>query len=447
MHSSVATPNEDTHSPPLPLLPATAQPAMTAVARHFLPQMGLSNASSHTLYAYDMAPSLHYQHQHSSADVHHTYVGDMWEEAVPERRGAAVVNERQADLFVRSPSSTDGSSQFSAPAAASRPHQSDMGSVSTAASVTDTSAIKQSASSSSLASGSPASAAERKRRRVEKHREVDSLRRSREAKALASLLDVLCEEQQAQERREQKRARRPTAPRSRAQVLETAVTRMRSMRAAISSLETAPPQTPETALTSNSDVNASTSSSSLSQAASVGVRLPGPSLLDSRSALTADLPGCYEMLFRCTPDHAMLFSARTRACLDVSDDFCSWAGYDSAQMIGTVVDLCPFSPLSQLPAYGLIDYSASSASGDAAKQESCIDAVDSIPEWQATLNRQQLAALFRGEERRVQCLFRLVLSDKRRVDGWFRCWTVGPQNSANQLLVIQTNAESYVLAA
>ena len=260
---------------------------------------------------------------------------------------------------------------------------------------------------------------------------VDAVRRSREAKALSTLLEVLREEQLRQDRAGQKRAKSSATPRSRAQVLESAVTRLRAMRTAISAQEAALPSPGST----HSPPSLSTSSppSAVSSISSPSPTAPSPSAELSPTAIES--PSRYESLFRCSPDHTILFSARTRACLDVSDEFCAYSGYNNTQVIGRVVDLCPFSPSSQLAEYGIIDCSAAST------------AVECMPSWQVSLNRQQLGALFEGRERRVQCLFRLVLSDQSRVDGWFRCWTVGQLGSPSQVLVIQTNADSYLPAA
>ena len=289
-----------------------------------------------------------------------------------------------------------------------------------------------SSSGSSTVSQPALSAAERKRRRVEKHRVVDAVRRTREARALSSLLEVLREEQLAQERVEKKRPKSTTQPRSRAQVLETAVTRLRSMRALLSAQESASP--PPHITLALPTVSSSSSSSSSFTSLTTTVRA------STTSSLTKlDSPSDrYESLFRRAPDHTILFLAHTRTCVDVSDEFCSYSGYPTTQVIGTVVDLCPFSPTSQLADYGVIDCNQRGHSSKA---------VECVPSWQVSLNRQQLSALFEGKERRVQCLFRLVLSDQSQVDGWFRCWTVGQLGSPSQLLVLQTNAESYLAAA
>ena len=296
-------------------------------------------------------------------------------------------------------------------------------------------------SASSLSSGVAVSAAERKRRRVEKHRVVDAVRRSREAQALSRLLEVLRDEQLLQERADNKRAKSTAAPRSRAQVLETAVTRLRAMRTLLSGPESTqcpPVATDHPPVSAASSVASSASAaSSISSPASFVPTSPATSL-DTTVEFSG---GRYESLFRCAPDHTMLFSAHTRTCLDVSDEFCAYSGYSNTQVIGTVVDLCPYSAALQLAEYGIIDCSAASAERSQSRAAEC------IPEWQVSLNRQQLISLFEGRERRVQCLFRLVLHNQSQVDGWFRCWTVGRSGSPSQLLVIQTTAESYLAAA
>ena len=160
-------------------------------------------------------------------------------------------------------------------------------------------------SASSLSSGSSLTAAERKRRRVEKHRVVDAVRRSREAKALSSLQDVLREEQLMQERMEQKRAKRMVAPRSRAQVLETAVSRLRAMRAMIAAAHEQQSAGQHTAASSASLSSPSSSSLSTSTSSWAGV-IPSQPAASSSSSCESCVR--YESIFRSAPDHALLFS-------------------------------------------------------------------------------------------------------------------------------------------
>ena len=294
----------------------------------------------------------------------------------------------------------------------------------------------------------PLTLSERKRRRVEKHREVDAVRRSREAKALSTLLQVLREEQLLQDSAAPKRAKSSTAPRSRAQVLETAVSRLRSMRALLSAQQAEQPSPvavqPSASVTSSSStaflslLSSSTSSpSSVTMSVSpVASAVSPPSVVLSWS--------WYESLFRCSPNHGMLISCSSRQCVSVSSDFCSYTGYTSTQVVGTVMDLCPLAPHSA--DYGLLD--CRGASGAAA--DSC-QPVDVLPDWQVALNRQQLMALLSGRERRVQCLFRIVRSDQSHVDGWFQCWTLSHTNQHNApttdtMLVLHTQPEHYIEA-
>ena len=254
-------------------------------------------------------------------------------------------------------------------------------------------------------------AADRKRQRVEKHRVVDAARRSRESKALSTLLELLRDENLLRGRVDIKRQKKSIAPRTRAQVFETAISRLRLMGDLLSAQDQqSPPQ---------SASSSSLTSSALSTASSSSF---------SSSAHMSWLP--YASLFRSAPDAALLFQTSTRRCVDVSDEFCTYTGFSNSQVIGTTVDLCPNTPSAMVPCHGVINCSDRSV------------AVDAIPEWHVKRNRQQLMSLFHGKEKRVQCLFRVVLSDGSVVDGWFRCWTIGVKGVADRVLVIQANAQS-----
>ena len=230
--------------------------------------------------------------------------------------------------------------------------------------------------------------------RAARHREIDSVRRGREAVAFRSLRLLLDSFHPQEARVFSRQARHGNAL-----AVEQATTELQYMRQQVHDLQ--------------------------------GQLRHLQSQLTPR--LNRGLFVAYETLFRGRPNqHTLIFSHESRLCMDVSDDFCDFTGYARDEIVGRTVPLCPtlFNP-RQL---GTIDFWV-----EGSLTSSDVDA-------QIYDNWLQMMRLLRGQQPIVYCMFPVIMSDRRRLHAQFRCWISAGQRDEENMLIVQTSRESYQLS-
>ena len=243
---------------------------------------------------------------------------------------------------------------------------------------------------------------ERQARRAAKHRAIDASRRSREATALSSVLLALglpdpsldADSSAPAKRRHSKGSR----PRSKAKLLEMAAAEIHRLRA--------------------------------------------------QAAVSTELPTAHRFFFQEAPAQCVIFSPADRRCVDANVEFCWYTGFHREEVVGLCTALCPAPPQWLLEEEG------------EREQEPCppLESTRSfweidqhgfdypVPREQSRWNYRQLGLLFSGQQRRVQCVFRVAMADHQLMNAQCSCWLIGKRGDRGlmgQFLVVQTTAEKY----